>query len=300
MNVNVGPVRQFCAHATGWNQCAAKSLSSRWSRDGVVWPLTVLPASEARSLGKRLVSQIGNTKRFKENELMYYKSHLVFGVVNELARNQAILAHVSTILDSKDLLLWDSSVPIKPPVASAESGGFFPWHQDGTYWGLQPLDGVVTCWVALSTASKLHGCMRVVPGSHKQGQVSHNLNPTPSAMVRRGQTVDGIDEATARHVELQAGEMSMHHGLVLHASDANRSPEDRIGVVLNFVRPSTKPHTGVGSATLVAGSCDVPHWLMSNHLPKPDQTPDAASLQAHTEALSTHRGELRASELHAN
>jgi len=292
-----GHARRLCAHAIGRSQRPATSLSSRWSRDGAVWPLRVLAAPEAFSLGERLLDQIGE-KSFKDNELMYYKSHLVFSVVNELARNPGILAHVSTILASEDLLLWDSSVPIKPPAApAAESGGggFFPWHQDATNWGLEPVDGVVTCWVALSTSSKLHGCLRVVPGSHKQGQLSHGSNPTPSAMVRRGQNVEGIDEATAQHAELQAGEMSMHHSRVLHASAANHSSEHRIGVVLNFVRPSTRPHTGLGSATLVAGSCDAPHWLLSNHQPKPSQTsPDAASLQAHSEALSTHRGELRA------
>ena len=36
---------------------------------------------------------------------------------------------------------------------AAAAAQHFPWHQDGTYWGLEPTDGAVSCWVALADAS---------------------------------------------------------------------------------------------------------------------------------------------------
>jgi len=308
-----GPVRSLCTRAIGcqhpakplsvfqatarvapWTayraagSMAATELSERWSRDGVVWPLRILAEDEAEKLGNRLLDKIGDLTKFKKDDRMYYKSNLVFSEVNELAHHPAVLEHVSTILGCKDLLLWESAVPIKPP----ESGGFFPWHQDHTYWGIKPEDGVVSCWLALAPSPKDRGCVRYVKGSHRQGQMDHSLRPQAESMARRGQTVD-VDEEDATLVELKAGEMSCHHGWVLHASAANVSPEPRVGVVLTYVRPSTRPHTDVGSATLVSGSCDAPWWVLSTHNPKPDQSPDdPASLEAHRLALSQHRGDM--------
>ena len=73
----------------------------------------------------------------------------------------------------------------------------------------------------------------------------------------------------------------------------------RVGIVLNFLPPSTIPNNSVGSATLIAGRCDYEHWNLSSWRPDPhlgeDATTDSAALQAHTEALSLHRGKLQAS-----
>jgi len=109
--------RRFCAHAYKSSSGDFQQLHQLWHRNGVVWPIEVLPTSDAHSLGKSLLNEVGDPSHFKDNELMYYKSHLVFSVVDKLARHPGILARVSKILGSSDVLLWDSSIPIKPPVA---------------------------------------------------------------------------------------------------------------------------------------------------------------------------------------
>ena len=43
--------------------------------------------------------------------------------------------------------------------------------------------------------------------------------------------------------------------------------EPRVGVVLNFLPPSTVPSNAVGSATLIAGECDAQHWGLSSWRP---------------------------------
>ena len=43
--------------------------------------------------------------------------------------------------------------------------------------------------------------------------------------------------------------------------------EPRVGVVLNFLPPSTVPSNAVGSATLIAGQCDAQHWGLSSWRP---------------------------------
>lgn len=280
------------------------SLQSQLQRDGAIWPLQALSSSEATELKSRLLlemSRLESGETFKSSDLTYYKAHLVFSTVDTLARHPAVVQAAQEALGTDDLLLWDSSIPIKPPANPGAVGQHFPWHQDGTYWGLEPMDGAVSCWVALSDASREHGCMKVVIQSHTSGQRPHALIPEePGSMLRRGQQVPQVDEGEEEIMALSAGEMSMHHPLALHCSGTNKTSEARVGVVLVFVAPNTRPHDGFGSATLVAGQCDAEHWKLSSWRPSPDAgaeaTIDEGSLEAHAHAMETHRGELQAKQ----
>ena len=72
-----------------------------------------------------------------------------------------------------------------------------------SYWGLHPIDGAVSCWVALTEASLDHGCMKVIRGSHDKGQKTHSLAPDePGSMLRRGQQVMNVDEGKAEAMAL--------------------------------------------------------------------------------------------------
>ena len=41
-------------------------------------------------------------------------------------------------------------------------------------------------------------------------------------------------------VELEAGQMSLHHGFLLHASAANLSDQRRVGLTMNFIAPHNR------------------------------------------------------------
>ena len=53
----------------------------------------------------RLEVEMSGLKDFKQSDLLYYKSHLIFSVVDELAHHPAIVAAVQDALCSRDLLL---------------------------------------------------------------------------------------------------------------------------------------------------------------------------------------------------
>ena len=180
------------------------TLRFRMRQDGAVWPFSALSADEARTLRAQLELEMSGLKGgdFKTSDFMYYMSHLVFGAVDALARHPPIVKAVQELLDTPDILLWDSSIPLKLPATQADGGGFFPWHQDATNWGLAPPDGAVSCWVALSEASDNHGCMRVIRGSHAEGQLQHVNLAEAGSMLRRGQRVEGVDEAAAEPMAL--------------------------------------------------------------------------------------------------
>ena len=55
--------------------------------------------------------------------------------------------------------------------------GAVPWHQDSSYF--EPYCDkalVLTAWVPLVTATEQNGCMWVIPGSHRQPVVPHQLH----------------------------------------------------------------------------------------------------------------------------
>ena len=67
-----------------------------------------------------------------------------------------------------NILCWATNFFTKEPKTTS----YISWHQDLTYWGLDPAD-IVTAWVALSPATVESGCMRFVPGTHKMEIVPH-------------------------------------------------------------------------------------------------------------------------------
>ena len=112
----------------------------------------------------------------------------------------------------------------------------------------------MTAWVALTSATPANGCMRFVPGSHRE-LVEHSYPFDPSNMLSRGQQVAvDVDEADAVEATLRPGEMSLHHGHLFHASNPNTSDDRRIGLALRFVTPSMKQVSGQKTfGHLVAG-----------------------------------------------
>ena len=57
-------------------------------------------------------------------------------------------------------------------IKEANTPSFVSWHQDLTYWGLDKAEET-TLWVALSPTTQESGCMRFIPGSHRERIVPH-------------------------------------------------------------------------------------------------------------------------------
>ncbi len=90
-------------------------------------------------------------------------------------------------------------------------------------------------WLALSPATATTGCMRMIPGSHLNGRIDHEVTDYEDNVLFLGQTVSGIDEADAVMCPLEPGEASFHHGWTLHASMPNAGDDRRIGVNVQYL-----------------------------------------------------------------
>ncbi len=128
------------------------------------------------------------------------KAHLVLPFAHRLACDQAVLDAVESVV-GPDILLWDSTFIIKEP----GDGKKVSWHQDLTYWGLDP-DDIVSVWLALSPATIESGCMLMIPGSHSGPIAAHRDTLETDNILSRGQTIaESIDESRSQSVVLAAG-----------------------------------------------------------------------------------------------
>ena len=197
--------------------------------EGLLFPKRVLSASEAADNLAELESYEATTGG-PVNGKWRYKSHLVFPWINRLMRHPNILALASSVL-GEDLMVWTTHIYPK----EAGDGRFISWHQDSAHWGLDS-NQILTVWIALTDATKDNGCMRMLPRSHKNGTVSHSDTWDPDNILTRGQTItDEINEQDAVWIELKAGEVSLHHVYMFHASKPNFSDNRRVGLAIRYM-----------------------------------------------------------------
>jgi ectoine hydroxylase-related dioxygenase (phytanoyl-CoA dioxygenase family) len=196
----------------------------------------------------------------------------------ELASHERILDAVEDVLGG-DLMCWGLSLFVK----EAGDAGYVSWHQDSTYWGLDKPD-VVTAWIALSPATRESGCMKMLPGSQTFDQMPHTDTLDKKNLLTRGQEIAvDVDEAEAEYLELQPGEISLHHVRTVHASEPNASGDRRIGVAVRYIAPYVRQiNGGKDSAWLVRGEDRFGNFV---HETPPIQDMDPAARAEHARIM---------------
>jgi len=246
-----------------------------YHEQGYLFPLRVFPAEVAERYRRQL--EAFEAEGGEVRQALRHKPHLLFTFLDQLARNDAVLDAVEGVI-GPNILCWASSFFTKEP----HSENFISWHQDLTYWGLDPAD-IVTAWIALSPSTVASGCMRVIPGTHNQEVVPHKDTFAERNMLSRGQEIAvEVDEAKAVDVVLQPGEMSLHHVKLFHGSNPNRSPDRRIGFAVRYVPTYVRQTAGAAgvrdSAMLVRG---VDSYRNFEHESPPAADLDPAAVAQH-------------------
>lgn len=253
-------------------------LKATFEKNGHAYPFRVLgreeaaaAASDYKSFQQRARTIFGEEQRFK--------AHLLVGWMDRIVHHPKLLDIVEEIL-GPDILCWSSDFFVK----KAHDPGFVSFHQDTTYAGLEPFDGILNCWLALTPSRKENGCLRVLPGTHKLGQLDHATTASEANMLFFGQTAQiEIDERDVVDMELEPGEMSLHHMAVVHGSQPNRSDTPRLGVVLRYIRPDVRQSKARDSATLVRGTDRYGHFDLE---PRPEADWSGDAIAAFKDALA--------------
>lgn len=240
-------------------------------KDGYVSPVRVISKERAAAIRQRL-EEFEKSNGGSLSGAFRHRTHLLFTWLNELIREERIVDAIEDLY-GENLLCWHTSFFIKEP----RDPSFVSWHQDSTYWGLSSPD-VVTAWVAISESNKANGALEVIPGSHLKDQLPHRTSAGTANMLSRGQEV-AVEVAPGSSVmlELEPGEMSLHHVRLIHGSAPNSSKtQRRIGFAIRYIPTHVRQLMGDDSASLVRG---VDTFRTFEHEPVPacDMDPECVS-----------------------
>lgn len=138
-------------------------------------------------------------------------------------------------------LLLDSTVMGKNMQWFNKPTGFSratPPHQDGYYFMLEPNEAV-TMWLALDEITEENGCVRYVTGSHLCGMRSHQRTDTLgfSQGISDYRVKDARKEVA---VSARPGDLLVHHSLMIHRADANKSTRKRRALGLVYYSTNAK------------------------------------------------------------
>lgn len=266
------------------NTVAPKALSAaqvaQYRSQGFLSPVAVLSEAEARDTRARveaIEAQHGGTWP----RVQSLKSHLIYTFLDRIVHHPKILDAVEDII-GPDILCWSSRWFIK----DKNDGGFVSWHQDVPYWGLDVGENILTAWVAVSPATRGNGCMKVIPGSHRS-LVAHKEGVSNNLLLRGQEVAVKVDESQAVYMALEAGQMSIHHGLMFHGSEENHVDERRIGFAIRYIPTRVKPVDGLpkDSVQLVRGLDRYGHFNLE---PRPQRDLDPADVARHRLATATY------------
>ena len=252
------------------------AIAEAYARDGYYFPVRAMSEAEALAYRQRLEATetaLGGPLK----SAMRTDVHLLFTWADELIRNEKVLDAVEAVI-GPNILCWITNFFIKEP----KDGNYVSWHQDATYWGLEPHDQVLTAWLALSAAPVESGAMKFVAGSHREGLHAHADTFHENNLLSRGQEIQvEVDESLATDIPLKAGEFSLHHVLMTHGSHPNTTDDRRIGLAIRYI-PTTVRQTKVrDTAVLVRGVDEYGHFDL---LDGPDADLSETALATHKDA----------------
>jgi non-heme Fe2+,alpha-ketoglutarate-dependent halogenase len=247
----------------------------RYHHAGYLSPLVAFDAAQARACRDRLED---GERRFGLAPEQRRKMHLYLSWVDQIVRHPRVLDAVERLI-GPDILVYHLTLWLKEPRTEA----FVSWHQDSTYFGLDPADEHVTAWVALSPSDLVSGCVQVVPGSHLGGQVAHGVARNGANLFATGQTIEVPEGTPIDAMVLAPGEFSLHHTFLHHHSMPNRSDDRRIGLGISYVPTRCRCIARQRlTASLVRGVDRFGHFDLD---PAPAADHDAQAIAVHREAM---------------
>ncbi len=167
-------------------------------------------------------------------------SQLAFGVrasqardLHELVSSPPLAGTAGGLLGA-DVVHLDSRLSLKVPTSGA-----WEWHQEYRYWqsrGL-PEPDTVSAMVYLDAATRLNGCLQVIPRSHVGGLRPH-VSRAGQDCVPQDVVTAALEESPQVFAEAEAGSVLFFHGNLLHASAANESDSPRLAILITYAAAS--------------------------------------------------------------
>ena len=150
---------------------------------------------------------------------------------HDLLWNPAFTVPAAQLLEGP-VRFWHDQIFYKPP----HHGGRVAWHQDYSYWTRTTPMSHLSCWIGLDDSTRENGCVRYVPGSHRWNLLPITGLAGDMDAIRTVLSHEQLEIFKPVAIELNQGEASFHHPLMVHGSYENRTKSPRRAAVINVFR----------------------------------------------------------------
>ncbi len=200
-----------------------------YKTDGFISGLRIADAAEAARY-RQLFDELEAREGREKCQVGLIDRHFDQQFIYELATHPKIVDCIEALVGPNVMLLATHFF-----CKYEQEEKFVAWHQDVTYWGLEP-PFALTAWYAIDDSDCENGCMRVIPGTHRDGIREHGKSQTQGNLLSINQEVPITEEEEQRAVDLvlKAGEISIHDGALIHGSLPNRSTRRRCGLTIRY------------------------------------------------------------------
>ena len=216
------------------------TLATRFVEDGyIVVPDLVSPDDLSRIVddAQRFIAGDYPVSNLPDNGdvLAVHFPHWVSPVAMDMVQHNGVIGVLSQITGAH-LPQWDGATKcmqsmlfFKPPGLQGQA-----WHQDERFIPTRDRS-LVGAWIAVDDADIDNGCLWVLPGSHRTGQLWPTRDHGKPELFDPTDESFGFDDEAAIPVEVSAGSVVFFNGYLLHRSLPNRSTRRRMALVNHYM-----------------------------------------------------------------
>ncbi len=208
----------FCLEKNVFTPDAVQTLSSEFDRI----------VSQIQESGENINARWGSelTKEMEHSETEVIHTHNVQSYSAEMMNmiQDKSLLDIAEKLIGRDIIFHHSKLFLKPP----GKGSAFPLHQDWSYFPTEK-NSMIAAVVHLSKSDERMGCIRIVPGSHKLGQIEK----TDGHSFVKG-VHDRYQLKDAEPIIAGSGDVAFFHCCSLHGSMQNVSEKPRKTILIQL------------------------------------------------------------------
>ena len=208
----------FCLEKNVFTPDAVQILSSEFDRI----------VSQLQRSGEYINARWGSelTKDIEQSDTQVIHTHNVQSYSAEMMnmiQDERLLDTLEKLI-GQDIILHHSKLFLKPP----GNGSAFPLHQDWSYFPTEK-NSMIAAVIHLTESDEQMGCMRIVPGSHRLGQIEK----TDGHSFVKG-IHDRYQLEDAEPIIAEPGDVVFFHCCSLHGSMQNVSKRPRKTVLVQL------------------------------------------------------------------
>ncbi|MEV5886569.1 chlorinating enzyme [Streptomyces sp. NPDC052020] len=239
-----------------------------FKENGFVGPFDLYSEDEAPLLwNQAMIEMVTSENKPHDSTIINYDRHLDCNTLSDHISRPEIVHKLRSLIGD-DILCWKTNIFKKAP-GEAGTG----WHQVETFvvgettTSATPsltyteesshLTQELTVWTAFSPASREHGCLRYIPGSHKRWYYDES-RPLTRNVESKSHDFFGYDYSELKldddwdpnqeeivDMEMKPGQFVIFLAKCIHGSLPNVSDTTRLGFASRYVAPSVKVYENV-------------------------------------------------------